>query len=210
MRDQRGVPGRRQRCVRRDKVCVSCVFCVFLSKTSRVISKYYLLTYLRHLERVRRHCRAGGVPRGRRPHRASVNLVPLLLTGVRLHPPGRTDKHLCRCFGAPARQVFVDHLICISYRGYHPWREACASWLSRPQGSSTHGLLACARRGSVLCGCTAEDQTRHGSSRCSCRPSDSAARSTPTGVARGARQHTRWALVSSDRCLQDVGQHHSW
>ena len=60
MRDQRGVPGRRQRCVRRDKVCVSCVFCVFLSKTSRVISKYYLLTYLRHLERVRRHCRAGG------------------------------------------------------------------------------------------------------------------------------------------------------
>ena len=32
----------------------------------------------------------------------SVNLVPLLLTGVRLHPPGRTDKILCRFFGAPA------------------------------------------------------------------------------------------------------------
>ena len=41
----------------------------------------------------------------------SVNLVPLLLTGVRHHPPGRTDKHLCRCFGAPARRVFPDHLI---------------------------------------------------------------------------------------------------
>ena len=38
-------------------------------------------------------------------------LVPLLLTGVRLHPPGRTDKNLCRCFGAPARRVFPDHLI---------------------------------------------------------------------------------------------------
>ena len=41
----------------------------------------------------------------------SVNLVPLLLTGVRLHPPGRTDKNLCRCFGAPARRVFPDNLI---------------------------------------------------------------------------------------------------
>ena len=41
----------------------------------------------------------------------SVNLVPLLLTGVRLHPPGRTDKNLCRCFGAPARRVFPEHLI---------------------------------------------------------------------------------------------------
>ena len=42
----------------------------------------------------------------------SVNLVPLLLTGVRLHPPGRTDKNLCRCFGAPVRRVFpaiTDH-----------------------------------------------------------------------------------------------------
>jgi hypothetical protein len=47
----------------------------------------------------------------RPPPRASVNLVPLLLTGVRLHPPGRTDKNLCRCFGAPARRVFPDHLI---------------------------------------------------------------------------------------------------
>ena len=32
--------------------------------------------------------------------------VPLLLTGVRHHPPGRTDKNLCRCFGAPARRGF--------------------------------------------------------------------------------------------------------
>ena len=47
----------------------------------------------------------------RPPPRASVNLVPLLLTGVRLHPPGRTDKNLCRCFGAPACRVFPDHLI---------------------------------------------------------------------------------------------------
>ena len=37
--------------------------------------------------------------------RVSVNLVPLLLTGVLLHPSGRTDKNLCRCFGAPARRV---------------------------------------------------------------------------------------------------------
>ena len=48
---------------------------------------------------------------------ASVNLVPLLLTGVSLHPPapkgGPTSKNLCRCFGAPARRVFPDHLIII-------------------------------------------------------------------------------------------------
>ena len=30
------------------------------------------------------------------PPRASVTLVPLL----RHHPPGRTDKIFCRCFGA--------------------------------------------------------------------------------------------------------------
>ena len=47
----------------------------------------------------------------RPPPRVSVNLVPLLLTGVRLHPPGRTDNNLCRCFGAPARRVSPDHLI---------------------------------------------------------------------------------------------------
>jgi hypothetical protein len=28
-----------------------------------------------------------------------------------LHPPGQSDKNLCRCFGAPARRVFPDHLI---------------------------------------------------------------------------------------------------
>ena len=39
----------------------------------------------------------------------SVNLVPLLfVTGVRHYPPGRTDKNLCRCFGAPACRVFPD------------------------------------------------------------------------------------------------------
>ena len=48
----------------------------------------------------------------RPPPRESVNLVPLLWTGVQLHPPGRTDtKNLCRCFGAPACRVFPDHLI---------------------------------------------------------------------------------------------------
>ena len=53
----------------------------------------------------------GGGP-SRPPPRASVNLlVPLLLTGVRHHPPGRTDKNLCRCFGAPACRIFPDHLI---------------------------------------------------------------------------------------------------
>ena len=29
----------------------------------------------------------------------------------RHHPPGRTDKNLCRCFGASAAGVFPDHLI---------------------------------------------------------------------------------------------------
>ena len=38
-------------------------------------------------------------------------ILLLVRTGVRLHPPGRTDKNLCRCFGAPARRVFPDHLI---------------------------------------------------------------------------------------------------
>jgi hypothetical protein len=43
---------------------------------------------------------------------SSITYLPHLdLTGVRLHPPGRTDKDLCRCFGAPARRVFPDHLI---------------------------------------------------------------------------------------------------
>ena len=42
---------------------------------------------------------------GDRPRTTAV------LTGVRLHPSGRTDKNLCRCFGAPARRVFPDHLI---------------------------------------------------------------------------------------------------
>ena len=33
------------------------------------------------------------------------------MKAIRLHPPGRTDKKLCRCFGAPVRRVFPDHLI---------------------------------------------------------------------------------------------------
>ena len=41
------------------------------------------------------------------PPRVSVNLVPLLWTGV----PTRHDKNICRCFGAPACRVFPDHLI---------------------------------------------------------------------------------------------------
>ena len=66
-----------------------------------------------------------GVIAGRRgpsrpPPRASVNLVPLLLTGVSLHPPWRTDKNLCRCFGAPVRRVLPDHLI--TYLLTHYWR----------------------------------------------------------------------------------------
>ena len=60
-------------------------------------------------ERVRRHRRAGGSLGP--PPRVSVNLVPLPLTGVRHHPPGRTDKTLCRCFGAPACRVFSAHLL---------------------------------------------------------------------------------------------------
>ena len=53
-------------------------------------------------------CRRAEWPLGRRLERVTA-LVPLLLTGVRLHPPGRTDKNLCRCFGAPARRVSPDH-----------------------------------------------------------------------------------------------------
>ena len=67
----------------------------------------YLLTYL-GWERVRRPIAGRGGP-PRPPPRASVNLVPLLWTGVRHHPPGRTDKNLCRCFGAPACRVFPNH-----------------------------------------------------------------------------------------------------
>ena len=51
-----------------------------------------------------REGRGGGSP-PRPPPRASVNLVPLLWTGVQHHPPGRTDKNLCRCFGAPACRI---------------------------------------------------------------------------------------------------------
>ena len=59
--------------------------------------------------------RGGGLRSGRRPEQALINLVPLLWTGVRLHPPGRTDKNLCRCFGAPARRVFPDLLTYFTY-----------------------------------------------------------------------------------------------
>jgi hypothetical protein len=55
-------------------------------------------------------CRRAEWPLGRRRlERVTAlarPLVPLLLTGVRHHPPGRTDKNLCRCFGAPACRVF--------------------------------------------------------------------------------------------------------
>ena len=34
-----------------------------------------------------------------------------LLTLLTYWAPGRTDKNLCRCFGAPACRVFPDHLI---------------------------------------------------------------------------------------------------
>ena len=69
----------------------------------------------------------------RPPPRASVNLVPLLWTGVRLdHPPGRTDKNLCRCFGAPARRVFPDHLITCLRSSVVRWRRPRR--LTRPAG----------------------------------------------------------------------------
>jgi hypothetical protein len=35
-----------------------------------------------------------------------INYFPNL-TGVRHHPSRRTDKNLCRCFGAPACRVFL-------------------------------------------------------------------------------------------------------
>ena len=40
--------------------------------------------------------------------------VYLLTSMHRLHPPGRNDKNLCRCFGAPACRVFPDHLLITS------------------------------------------------------------------------------------------------
>ena len=66
-----------------------------------------------------RHAAAATAPRPSRAHatppRAGCPSDPYLLTytltGVRHHPPGRTDKNLCRCFGAPACRVFPDHLI---------------------------------------------------------------------------------------------------
>jgi hypothetical protein len=39
---------------------------------------------------------------------------------ARLHPPGRTDRIFCRCFGAPARRVFPDHLIRNYVYTYYP------------------------------------------------------------------------------------------
>ena len=108
-----------------------------------------------------------GVIAGRRgpsrpPPRASVNLVPLLLTGVRLHPPGRTDKHLCRCFGAPATharrphgRVFPDHLITregnttrlASERQVELSLVPAASPQGFPEGEPQHGCSAGLRRG---------------------------------------------------------------
>jgi hypothetical protein len=52
-------------------------------------------------ERVRRDHRAGDSLGP--PPRVSVNLVPLLWTGV----PTRYDKYICRFFGAPACRVFL-------------------------------------------------------------------------------------------------------
>ena len=86
-------------------------------------------------------CRRAEWPLGRRLERVTA-LVPLLLTGVRHHPPGRTDKNLCRCFGAPACRVFPDHLTYLSLRrmikvgqsaGLHPLRSGRC--LSRPATS---------------------------------------------------------------------------
>ena len=45
-------------------------------------------------------------PLGRRLEYTDLTPVPLLLTGVRHHPPGRTDKIFGRCFGAPACRGF--------------------------------------------------------------------------------------------------------
>ena len=46
--------------------------------------------------------------------RVSVNLLASSTTAVDRRSDttaGRTDKNLCRCFGAPACRVFPDHLI---------------------------------------------------------------------------------------------------
>ena len=81
------------------------------------------------------------------PSRVSVNQVPLLLTGVRLHPPGRTDKNLCRCFGAPATharrphgRVFPDHLIITATleHALYPLVSDEAAKLARTPAASTH------------------------------------------------------------------------
>ena len=91
----------------------------------------------------------GGVtPIGPPSLRVSVNLVPLLLTGVRLHPTGRTDKNLCRCFGAPGRRVFADQLSASeNVRGFPSMRGRSARTTSRARiatpRSSTCGLSVC-------------------------------------------------------------------
>jgi hypothetical protein len=88
-----------------------------------------------------------------------ITPVPLLLTGVRHHPPGRTDKHLCRCFGAPARRVFpspVCSASCLRFVRCPPIapnrarRRVGAAGLRRitrcPHGGCVHGCHAAARR----------------------------------------------------------------
>ena len=53
----------------------------------------------------------GEVPSGPPSRAGDRPRTTAVVTGVRHHPPGRTDKNLCRCFGAPACRVFPDHLI---------------------------------------------------------------------------------------------------
>jgi len=79
-----------------------------LSQFTCATVQAYLLTYLLTDGELLTRPRPS---RDRRPQSKRYNLVPLLWTGVRLNPPGWTDKNLCRCFGAPARRIFPHHPI---------------------------------------------------------------------------------------------------
>ena len=93
----------------------------------------------------RSRCRSGPSPAVARVERC-VNVTDSLMARpngssapatARQYPPGRTDKNLCRCFGAPARRVLPDHLItyyCTVYAVFSPALQDArsASAQSRP------------------------------------------------------------------------------
>ena len=93
------------------------------------------------------------------------------LLGVRLHPPGRTDKNLCRCFGAPARgfslhMALAPYLWSVRERNWHsellclhrslfeaatPYKEEVRGRIWTPSRCASTNLAISVRRGSTRC-----------------------------------------------------------